>query len=794
MKLIITEKPSVARDIAKILKINSRHSGYFEGNGFQISWAFGHLIEMHHPDQYDPKYTHWKLHELPIIPETFQRGIIQNEGAQTQYQVISKLMTHPQTTQVICATDAGREGELIFRLIYELANCQLPVKRLWISSQTDAAIKAGFKALKPGSDYDALYASALSRSEADWLIGINATRAYTIKFSKGSGVMSIGRVQTPVLKMIIDRYVANINFVSETFYEILVTVTHPNGNFEAKWFKEKQDRLQSHDMATKVITDIEGSPDGIILNVTEKTKTENPPLLYDLTELQRDANKRYKYSADQTLKTAQALYEKHKIITYPRTSSRYLSTDIVSQLPTRLNNLSSHDSFRSYASEIQTNNWSISTRMIDNKKITDHHAIIPTEKNMNLDNLNREERHIFDLIATRFLSAFYPNCIKDHTEIITQCGAHFFKSTGTVIKQLGWRTLTDSDSNKPTKRSATKRSNTTDIILPIVLPKDRVMCQTPALKKGQTKAPPLHTESSILGAMETAGKTIQDDELRQALKACGLGTPATRAQIIERLIQVKYIERKKNTLIPTEKGHYIIQNIHHAELTSPELTGEWEQKLNSIANKTYKRSQFMTEIKAFTTKIISDLTTSSPTNAPNQTVIGECPNPDCSGKIVETPKAYSCSEWKTTQCPAVIWKTIASKLITPTIAKTLLKNGKTDTIKGFKTKNGDTFSAPLALINGKVEIKFGESLGQCPLCKSGQITQTPKAYSCSEWKKTGCKMVIWKTIAQKRISDTIAQTLIETGSTDVIDGFKSRKGDTFSAKLCLSEGKVSFQF
>jgi DNA topoisomerase-3 len=723
MKVIITEKPSVARDIARVLKITASKTGYYEGNGYQITWAFGHLIEMLHPDQYDDKYGKWQLSHLPIIPDEFQRGIIKNNGVQDQYNVIEALLQNAQTEEVICATDAGREGELIFRLVYDRAQCNAPIKRLWISSQTDKSIKDGFKSLKSGSEYDPLYASALSRSEADWLVGINATRAYTIKYSKGAGVMSVGRVQTPVLKMIVDRYRRHTQFISEIFYEVFVDVQHhANDSFLAKWFDDKQqdkhDRLDNEAAATSIVNDLKQSPNGTIAKLTEKTKQEQPPLLYDLTELQRDANKKFKYSADQTLKLAQSLYERHKVLTYPRTSSRYLTTDIAPQLKGLVQNLSSHTPYTPFVTTITTQNHTIAKRLIDDKKVTDHHALIPTEKTFNLSQLNAEEGAIYDLVIRRFLAAFYPNCVKDHTEIISQFGVHSFKSTGTVTKEQGWRTLYEHEEDIA-KKGQKKDSEPQ---LPVVKKGDLITGKKAKVKKGQTKAPPLHTESSILGAMETAGKDIEEEDLKQAIKECGLGTPATRAQILERLIHVKYITRKKNTLVPTAKGEYIIDHIRQPELTSPELTGQWEKKLNDMAQNNYKRSDYMTEIKEFTEQIITDLKEAPDTDGrPDQKVLGRCPIEGCSGNIVETPKAYSCSQWKETNCEAVIWKTMSEKTITEAVVTELLKTGKTKKLTGFKTKAGDKFDASLKLVNGRVQFMYGESLGKCPVCNNGDV-------------------------------------------------------------------------
>ena len=783
MKLIITEKPSVARDIARVLKVTGKKDGYIEGNGMKITWALGHLIEFMQPDQYGEHYQKWDMGHLPIIPDEFLTKPI--DGSKQQYDVVKRLLEDNGIKEVVCATDAGREGELIFRLVYEAAKCQAPIKRLWISSQTDSAIKKGFDELKPGTDYDPLYDSARSRAEADWIVGINATRAYSIKFSRGRGVMSVGRVQTPVLKMIVDRYREHINFDSKPFYEIFLDVAHGKGDFQLKWFTKDTDRF-TDEKAAKAITDkVKAVPQAMIDSLTQKKIMEKQPLLYDLTELQKDANKQFKYSADQTLKLMQDLYEKYKVLSYPRTSSRYLSSDIAPKCPELLKNVSGITEFADAIETINENNFTIAKRMVDDKKVTDHHAIIPTDKKPNVGELPTEHKNIYLMVIRRFIAAFLPECEKSHTEIIATAASETFKATGTIIKVPGWRMLAQSEDSKKDKEA----------LLPNVEKGDLCDIKKVTQKKGQTKAPALYTEATILAAMETAGKKIDDEELRQAMKDCGLGTPATRAQILEKLINVKYITREKNKLLPTPKGEYIIDCILSDALCSPELTGNWEKKLNDMAQSKGNRGEYMEEIKTFTKEVIKTVAEdNSYTIGADQTIYGACPKCE-KGKVIETPKAYSCSQWKSDNCSFAIWKEMAQKKITETHVKSLLKSGQTKVIKGFKNREGKPFDAALKLADGKVGFDFQkETLGSCPLCEKGQVTETAKAFSCDQWRESGCKFVIWKTIASRTITKDEAKTIIEKKELDGLEGFKSRAGDSFSASLMLTDdGRVQFK-
>jgi DNA topoisomerase-3 len=778
VKLVITEKPSVARDIARVLNVTHKKEGVIEGNGWVITWALGHLIEFVQPDEYGDAFKEWRMDQLPILPNPFKTKPIERTLA--QYQTVISQLRRSDITSVVCATDAGREGELIFRLIYEAAQCEYPIQRLWISSQTDAAIREGFGQLKDGSNYRALYDSARCRAEADWMVGINATRAYSIKFSRGRGVMSVGRVQTPVLKMIVERYREHHQFKSEPFYELFLELKHTSGNFQVKWFSSDTDRLTDKSQATALSDALKKETQAQIKSLHQKKITEKQPLLYDLTELQKDANKQFKFSADQTLKLMQELYERFKILSYPRTSSRYLSSDIAPKCPELLAKISGLTEFESTFQLIKDNNYTIAKRMIDDKKVTDHHAIIPTDKSPNLGELTGDHKRIYLMVIRRFLMAFLPECEKSHTEIVASAANETFKVTGTVILADGWRRLSTEEKK--------------DDVLPSVSKDECLPIETVILKKGQTKAPALYNEASILGAMETAGKKVDDDELRQAMKDCGLGTPATRAQILEKLISVRYIERVKNRLLPTAKGEYLIDCMLSESLTSPELTGEWEKALNNMAKSKEDRGEYMKKIKMFTKDVIKKVAeNTSYTIGADQKIYGTCPK--CSvGKIIETPKAYSCTEWKSTQCSFAIWKEMAQKKITATMVKSLLKSGETAVIKGFKNKQGKPFEAALCLTEGEVKFNFKkESLGACPLCEKGQVVETLKSFSCDQWQALGCKFVIWKMIASREISKSDAITLIEKKELNDLNGFKRKTGEEFSASLVLLNN-TSVQF
>jgi DNA topoisomerase III len=694
MKVILTEKPSVARDIAKVLKADKKKPGYIYNNEYIVTWAYGHLVKLSYMDAYDPKYKRWNLDDLPMIPSQFKHEVDNTGQAGRQFETIKAMLNSPKVTEVICATDAGREGELIFRMIYKNAGCTKQIKRLWISSMTDEAILEGFEKLKDAKDYQPLYDSALSRAEADWIIGLNATRAYSCKFSQGQGVLSVGRVQTPVLKMIVDRYLENQDFEPKPFYEILSEFIHPNGVYIGKWLGNENDRFHDKKSAEQKLNECKEEIEAVIKSVTRKTKKENPPLLYDLTTLQKDANKQFKYSANQTLSILQILYQDHKLLTYPRTSSRYLTADLEPKLKNLVQSISGLSEFERVTAELLTQGLKTNNRIINNKKVDDHHAIIPTGKNVTNDVLKKlpaEQQNIYNLAARRFLTVFLPQCIKDNTEIITVRSNNEFKTTGTIIKKIGWRELakTTSDDDKDDEQQALPEVKKNDVVTPKEF----------TLKEGKTKAKPIHNEASILGLMETAGKQIEDEELRQVLKHCGLGTPATRASILETLVKRQYIKREKQKLIPLEKGINLINQIQDEDLLSPEMTGGWEKKLNMIVSEEYNRTNFMAEIGELAQTIVNNVKNALPFPK-----VGECPV--CKAPILELEKLYGCHNYRETGCKFAIWKTIAGKNITKETAKELLSSPKTKKLEGFTSKKGKPFSAYLSIKDGKVVFVF----------------------------------------------------------------------------------------
>lgn len=647
-KLVIAEKPSVARDIAKVLKCNNKGDGFLYNDDYIISWAVGHLVTLCEPEEYDPKYKKWQMDTLPIIPQNIKTKAIKNTVS--QFNILKKLMFSQKVDSIVCATDSGREGELIFRYIYELAGCEKPFERLWISSMTNKAISEGFANLKAGSEYNNLYISAKCRSEADWLVGINASRAFTIKYNT---LLSIGRVQTPTLALIVAKQKEIDSFVVKEYYEVEADF----GEYKGVWFNKENDdtKINTKELADNIAKKIKGKL-AIVDSVVKEEKKMPPPLLYDLTELQRDCNRKFGFSAQKTLNIAQDLYEKRKMITYPRTDSRHLSDDMIPKLYVVLSKLKNTEHYNGYASRLTAmDKLPISKRIIDNSKISDHHAIIPTEANINMNTLSSDEFKVYDLVARRFMQAFYPYYVYSTTKIVTVSEDESFLSTGTTIITKGWTEL-NVNSEKKRKKEET------------VLPDVSKGCEFNVLdaKAAQKKTkPPLpYNEAGLLSAMENAGRFVEDENLKEQLKESGLGTPATRAAIIERLIKVGYITRSKKYLIPTEKGIKLIE-IVPAELKSPETTGKWEKGLTSIARGNMERERFMNSIKRYVNYIVEESRKSQckvifvadkkrgrrSANAPK--ILGTCPN--CGGNILENSKGYYCSNWKQ-GCRFTIWK------------------------------------------------------------------------------------------------------------------------------------------
>ncbi|OEF96581.1 DNA topoisomerase III [Desulfuribacillus alkaliarsenatis] len=595
--LIIAEKPSVARDIAKAI-INGKSTskdGYIEGGKHIISWAIGHLVTLCDPEDYDVKLKRWNMGHLPICPESFRLKPVKT--TKKQLEIVKHLMQRPDVDELVCATDAGREGELIFRYIYHLAKCNKPFKRLWISSMTEEAIKKGFAQLKPGTDYDPLYESARCRSEADWLIGINGTRAYT---TKNNTIYSVGRVQTPTLAMLVERDRQIENFTPEDYWEVKSIYEDFQGTWIDLSLKENSTKISSKDEAEKIANLVKGTT-GKVTELKKEKKKQPPPLLYDLTELQRDGNKYFGYTAKQTLDIAQALYEKHKLITYPRTDSRYLSTDMKPAVKDTIQKLK-QSTYNEWIEPI-TGTMKFTARIINDKKVTDHHACIPTPRIPNLQRLNDKEKNIYELVAKRLISVFYPPHVFETTTVLVETESHTFQSKGKVIVDAGWKHVYN--------KSVEKKNSDSEQQLPALKKGNAVQFVDTEILTKQTQPPKPYTESTLLSAMENAGRQVEDEELKEQLKDSGLGTPATRASIIERLIQVGYVERNKKSLQPTAKGIAIIEAVPQ-ELQSPEMTGKWERALNKMAKGNFSSERFMESINRFAAYIVQEAKKSKP--------------------------------------------------------------------------------------------------------------------------------------------------------------------------------------
>lgn len=579
----------MGRDVAAALGATRRGEGYIEGSSDIITWCVGHLVELDDPESYDPKLKQWRMDTLPILPESFKYH--PSERTKDQFKVIRELLKRKDVETVVNAADAGREGELIFDLVYTLSGCRKPVQRLWISSLTRDAIIEGFKNLKPAEEYKGLRDSAHARQQADWLVGMNATRAQTIKARQAGhdGVYSLGRVQTPTLALIVGRDHEISTFIPTNYYEVAADFKALSGNYRGIWFNKDGSRFDKKDEAEAIASKVTEKR-GQIEKVEKKGFRERPPLLYDLTALQRAANARYSFSAAHTLEVAQSLYEK-KFITYPRTSSRHLSKSVNAEIKEHVEAARIGPYVEFIEAILSKGKVSLTARHVDDKKVTDHHALIPTKQRINAQSLSNDEKRIYDLIVRRFLAAFYDDAELERTAIVTGVEGERFITRGTVVLKAGWRKV------DPVGREKKADEDNEDAELPPVKAQEIVVALKAEVLSKQTKAPPRYTESSLLGAMETAGRKVEDEELRLAMKDSGLGTPATRASIIETLLKREYITREKKSLVATPKGIALIKMLPSTLLKSAELTGSWEQKLSQMVRSEYARDQFIREVK-----------------------------------------------------------------------------------------------------------------------------------------------------------------------------------------------------
>ena len=655
---MVAEKPSVGRDIARVIGCGTGGDGCLIGDKYIVTWAVGHLVSLAEPDEMDEKYKKWSFRTLPILPEEIPLKVLPKTKA--QFNTVKKLMNDRETDSLICATDAGREGELIFRYIYEMAGCKKPFQRLWISSMTDEAIQEGFRDIRPGADYNGLYASARCRSKADWLVGMNASRAFTLKYDT---LLSVGRVQTPTLAILVKRRKEIEQFKPEGF----CTVTADFGDYKGIYFHEKLEpdtHIKEKADAEKIAGEVKGKT-GEVIQAETLRKHELPPQLYDLTSLQRDANRLLGFTADKTLKVAQSLYETHKALTYPRTDSRYLPPDMIPRVVQTMKLLP--ESYQKYVpGALPNGKLPVSKRTIDETKVTDHHAIIPTAKRANPAKFSEDEKQLYDMVARRMLAAFYPACDYDATKVITQVGEHTFRTTGKAIVVNGWHDVPPLE-NPPRKKKSAKGEEENEAVLPPLKEGDTRTVKGAAVKEDMTKPPMPHTDASLLTAMETAGKDLDDEELAKQMKGSGIGTPATRAAIIERLLQVGYAQRRGKALQATDKGVMLI-DLMPKEIASPELTGRWELALHEITDGQQDEGRFMEGIRRMSAFLVDYArNNTAPVQFPEDpkrkgtrktgsgnVVLAGSICPVCGkGQLTENSKAFGCTE---RGCHCTVWK------------------------------------------------------------------------------------------------------------------------------------------
>jgi DNA topoisomerase-3 len=712
--LVIAEKPSVGRDLARVLPGPfAKQEGYLEGPDHVISWAVGHLVQLAEPDEYDPKFKKWRMADLPIVPDRF-RLVVRDERSKKQMSVVTKLLHRSDIAEVINACDAGREGELIFAYLYEKAGSTLPVRRLWLSSMTAQAMRDAFAALRPADELRSLEQAARSRSEADWIVGMNATRAATIRLrSSFDGAVSLGRVQTPTLAILARREEEIRAFKPEPYWLVDATFEPSSDSerrYEGRFHAGAKPRIASEAQANAIVAACAGNL-GEITKLEKREQVEKPPMLYDLTSLQRDANTRFGFSARRTLGAAQRLYEAHKALTYPRTNSRYLTSDMASEIVPTAELLSANRDYRTAASYVTSLDVLPLGRVVDDSKVQDHHAIIPTRAEHPLDKMDDDDRRVYDLVVRRFLAAFHPDAVLENTRVETTVAEHVFRTRGKVLLVPGWRGVyLASEADAQPGADSAEEDETREQQLPRLEQGERSQVLEVAPLAKETKPPRRYSDASLLGAMETAGKLVDDEELREAMKDSGIGTPATRAAIIERLIDVGYVERDGRSLVVTEKGLNVIRLLGEHALTSPDLTGAWEQRLGRIERGEDSRERFMNDIAGFARETVEVLDETLKDVRIPRANLGPCPV--CGHDILENRKGYSCWSREDPGCGFVIWKSKAGKNLPLAVARELIATGRTERpVTGFRGRTGRSFRARLALMQneeGRWRVEFDE--------------------------------------------------------------------------------------
>ena len=690
MKTIIAEKPSVAKEIAHIMGADKREEGYMQGNGYYVTWAFGHLVQPAMPETYGMKGFH--AENLPVIPDPFvlvprqvktENGYKADAGMLAQIKIIGKLFDSSE--RIIVATDAGREGELIFRYLYAYLGCRKPFDRLWISSLTDTAIREGLQNLRNGKVYDNLYHAAKARSEADWLVGINGTQALTI--AAGRGTYSVGRVQTPTLGMVCERYWEHKRFESKPFWQVHFGVVDTDSGNILKF--TSANRWADKGTATVIYNKVKDTGSAIITKVATKRKVEKAPLLYDLTTLQKEANSQHGFTAEHTLSIAQKLYEA-KFITYPRTSSRYISDDVFATLSKLFKNLEDHSEYGEKV-KLLPGSEDYSKNSVNAAKVTDHHALLITENAA--IGLFKDEKIVYDMILCRMIEAFSADCIKDITSVTAQVDHEVeFGISGSIIRQTGWRALSLKEKNNRQDKDADATDNEVkEQVIPNWQEGQHISFSGSTITEGKTKPKPLHTESTLLAAMETAGKEIEDDTMRQAIKDCGIGTPATRAAIIETLLKREYMVRQQKKLVPTEKGLALHSVVKNMAIANVEMTGKWEAELAKIERGEASADGFTHSIEGYTREITAELLGCDRLFSHKDS---GCQCPKCKQGIMQFfGKVVRCSN---KECGMPVFKQVAGKLLTDADITDLLTKGKTRTLNGFTSKQGKSFSAAIA--------------------------------------------------------------------------------------------------
>ena len=723
--LVIAEKPSVGKDLARVLPgpwekkkggAGEKTERWLESSSHIISWAVGHLVQLAEPDEYDDKFKKWRMADLPIVPSKFKL-IVRDERSQKQMSAVKALLRRDDVDSVINACDAGREGELIFAYLFEKAGAKKPVERLWLSSMTEQAMRDALAGLRPAAELADLEAAARSRSEADWIVGMNATRAATIRLrSSFDGAVSLGRVQTPTLAILTRREEEIRAFVPEQYWLVDASFATDDGRrYEGRFHEGAKPRLESADEASAIVADVrEGR--GVVSKLEKKERREQAPMLYDLTTLQREANNRYGFSAKRTLGAAQRCYEEHKALTYPRTSSRYLTSDMVPDIKPTASAVGRRAEYAAAAQYVNALDLLPLMRVVDDAKVGDHHAIIPTNAEHKLDKMGDDDRKIYDMVTRRFLAVFHPEAVFENTRVETTVAERIFRTRGKVLVVPGWRGVYGevAEGEAPTAASPASAASEDDEGRDQQLPKlvqgeEAAVTKVESLEK-ETQPPRRYSDASLLGAMETAGKLVDDDELREVMKESGIGTPATRAAIIERLIDVGYIERDGRALVPTEKGMNVIRLLDGHALTSPGLTGDWEKRLAEIENGTETRKRFMDDIAKFAGSTVGELDAKLKDVRIPRANLGPCAV--CGHDIIENRKGYSCWSREDPGCGFVIWKSKAGKTMPAAVVKELIATGRTARpVTGFKGRSGRSFRARLALVQndeGKWRVEFDE--------------------------------------------------------------------------------------